>query len=223
MAENLSEKCQLRLPAHLCSFREGQLSSQSSQAIERVLYARQGKLKTVFLQIPIAPPTNRRQVLRLPIPIITIQIIHGQTIAPPVGIFRPRAIFTPILSTHFCKFGHPLKQIQPSLIPRLEETVYLLLGGQPLHTNFPGSELTRLGVAFYVPMRPSAIPGGFAHCDQFGYFRFFGHCNTGLKEPVLGQAGYQHCLFHSDASRIPAPPVLRRCKPDTSTACSTAV
>jgi len=141
-----------------------------------MLYARQRKLKTMFLQIPIAPPTNRCQVLRFPIPIITIQIIHRQTIAPHVGIFRPPAIFTPILSTYFCKFGHPLKQIQPSLIPRLEEMVYLLLGRQPLHTNFPSSKLTRLGIAFYVPMRPSAIPGGFAHCNQFGYFRFFSHC-----------------------------------------------
>ena len=157
----------------------------------------------MFLQIPIAPPTNRCQVLRFPIPIITIQIIHRQTIAPHVGIFRPPAIFTPILSTYFCKFGHPLKQIQPSLIPRLEEMVYLLFGRQPLHTNFPSSKLTRLGIAFYVPMRPSAIPGGFAHCNQFGYFRFFSHCN--FANPHRPErAGVR-------SSRIPAPPVPRRC------------
>ena len=141
-----------------------------------MLYARQRKLMTMFLQIPIAPPTNRHQVLRFPIPIITIQIIHRQTMASHAGIFRPPAIFTPILGTHFGESGHPLKQIQPSLIPHLEEMVYLPLGGQPLHTNFPSPEPARLGIAFYVPMRPSAIPGGFAHCNQFGYFRFFSYC-----------------------------------------------
>jgi hypothetical protein len=138
-----------------------------------MLYARQRKLITMFLQIPIAPPTNRTQILRFPVPIITIQIIHRQTMASHAGIFRPPAIFTPVLSSYFGELGHPLKQIQPSLIPRLEEMVYRLLGRQPLHTHLPGPELTRLGIAFDVPMRPSAIPGRFAHRNQFGYLRFF--------------------------------------------------
>jgi hypothetical protein len=172
------EKCRLRLPAHLCSFREGQLPSKLSQAIERVLYARQGKLVTMFLQIPIAPPTDRHQVLRFPVPIIAIQIIDRQSMASHAGIFRPPAIFTPIVGTYFGKFGHSAKEIDPSLMPGLEKTVYLFLGGQPLHTHFPSPEPARLGIGFYVPMRASAIPGGFAHGNQFGYFRFFGHAFT---------------------------------------------
>jgi hypothetical protein len=141
-----------------------------------MLYARQRKLLTVFVQIPIAAPTNGRQVLRFPIPIIPIQIIDCQAMASHAGIFGPPAIFTAIVSTCFGKLGHPLEQIQPFLIPGFEEMVYFLLGGQPLHPHFPGSKFTRLGIAFYVPMGPSAIPGGLAHGNQFGYFRFFRHC-----------------------------------------------
>jgi hypothetical protein len=141
-----------------------------------MLQARQRKLLTVFVQIPIAPPTNGCQVLRFPIPIITIQIIDCQAMASHAGIFGPPAIFTPILSTCFGKLDHPLEQIQPFLVPGFEETVYFLLGGQPLHPHFPGSKFTRLGIAFYVPMGPSAIPGGLAHGNQFGYFRFFRRC-----------------------------------------------
>jgi hypothetical protein len=170
------EKWHLRLPAHLCSFREGQLPSQSSQAVEGVLDARQRKLMTVFLQIPITQPTNRRQVLGFPIPIVTIQIIHRQTMQPHVGTFRPPAILTPILSTYFGKLDHSLKEIHPSLVPGLEKTVYLLPGGQPLHTHFPSPEPTRPCIAFHLPRRPSTIPGRFFHRNQFGHFRFFSHC-----------------------------------------------
>jgi hypothetical protein len=176
MAENLSEKCQLRLPAHLCSFQEGQLLSQSSQALKRMLHPRQRKLIFMLLQIPITQPTNRRQVLRFPIPIITIQMIRPQNMQPHPGILRPPAILTPILGTYFGKPGHSAKEIHPSLMPGLEKTVYLFLGGQPLFTNFPSPELTRLYIASHPPMRPSTIPGSLSHRNQFGYFRFFSHC-----------------------------------------------
>ena len=153
------------------------LPSQSPQALKRMLHPRQGKLITMLLQIPITQPTNRPQVLRLPIPIIPIQIIHRQNMAPHLETFRPPAILTPILSTCLYKLDHPLKQIQPSLIPRFEEMVYVLLGGQPLHTHFPSSKPTRLCIAFHPPMRPPTIPGRFPHGNQFGYFRFLlSHC-----------------------------------------------
>jgi hypothetical protein len=123
------------------------IRSQLSQAVEGVLDARQRKLMTVFLQIPIAQPTDGGQVLGFPIGIIAIQMVGSQDMQPYVGIFRPPAILTPIVGTYFGKLGHLAKEIDPSLMPGLEKTVYRFFGGQPLLTDFPSSELARLYVA----------------------------------------------------------------------------
>jgi len=97
---------------------------------------------------------------------------------PHVGIFGPPAILTPILGADFGKFGHSAKEIHPSLMPGLEKTVYLFLGGQPLLTHFPSPELTRLYIASHPAIRASTIPGSLSHRNQFGYFRFFSHALT---------------------------------------------
>jgi hypothetical protein len=107
------EKWRLRLPAHLCSFREGQLPSQSFQAVERVLHARQGKLVTMFLQIPITEPADGGQVLRFPVGVIAIEVIDGQNMAAYFEAFGPPAILTAIASTDFGKPGHFLTVVQP--------------------------------------------------------------------------------------------------------------
>jgi len=97
--------------------------------VEGVLDARQRKLMTVFLQIPITQPTNRRQVLRFPVGIIAIQMVGLQNMQRYVGILRPPAILTAIVGTCFGKLGHFVKGIQPSFMSGLEKTVYFLLGG----------------------------------------------------------------------------------------------
>jgi hypothetical protein len=113
---------------------------------------------TVFLQIPIARPTGGGQVLRFSIGIIVIQMVRPQNMQSYVGIFRPPAILTPIVGTYFGKLCHLAKEIDPSLIPGLEKTVYLFPGGQPLLTDFPSPELARLYIASHPPVGPSTVP-----------------------------------------------------------------
>ena len=149
------------------------LPSQSSQAIERMLHPRQGKLITMSLQIPITEPTDDRQVLRFPIGFIPIQVIDRQSMQSHGDIFRSPAILTPIFSTDLGKPGHSTRGIQPFLMPGLEETVYLLLGSEPLPTHFPSPEPTRPRIRFHPPMRPSTIPASFSRGNQFRYFGFF--------------------------------------------------
>jgi hypothetical protein len=57
-----------------------------------MLHTRQGKLVAVLLQIPITQPTNRCQVLRLPMAIIPIQMIDGQNMAAYLKALGPSAI-----------------------------------------------------------------------------------------------------------------------------------
>jgi hypothetical protein len=93
-----------------------------------MLQARQRKLLTVFLQIPITEPTNGHQVFGFPI-LIPIQVIGPQNMQARVGIFRPPAILTAIVGAYFGKPGHSAKEIDPSLMPGLEKAVHLFLGG----------------------------------------------------------------------------------------------
>ena len=73
--------------------------------VQGMVYARQGKLIRVFLQVPIAQPTDG-QVLRFPVGVIAIQVTDGQNMAAYPEAFGPPAMLTAMPSTDFGKFPH---------------------------------------------------------------------------------------------------------------------
>jgi len=96
-----------------------------------MVHARQGKLVTLFLQVPVAQPANGGQVLRLAVRVIAVQMVDGQDMAAYLEAFGPPAMLTAMPSTDFDKLEHSLKKVQPSFatVPGLEVAVYLILGG----------------------------------------------------------------------------------------------
>jgi hypothetical protein len=114
--------------ARPASFRIG---SQLPQAIEGVLYARQGELVSVFLEVPIAQPTDGGQVLRFPVGVIAIEVIGGQDMAAYFEAFGPPAMFAAMPGADFGEFGHFLTVVQPFsvAVSGLEVAVQFLLGG----------------------------------------------------------------------------------------------
>ena len=106
----------------------------------------------VFLQVPTAQPTDGGQVFRFPVGVIAIQVIDGQNVAAYLEAFGPPAMFAAMPGADFGKFGHFLTVVQPfSLaVSGLEVTVQFLLGGQPLHADFPGPKLARAGIGLHL-------------------------------------------------------------------------
>jgi len=102
----------------------------------------------VFLQRPITGPTDGHQVLRFPIGLITVQMTDGQNLAAHLGTLGLAAMLAAMPGADSGKFGHFLTLIQPFClaVSGLEVTVYFLLGGQPLHADFPSLEPARADI-----------------------------------------------------------------------------
>jgi hypothetical protein len=85
----------------------------------------------VFLQIPVAEPTNGGQVLRFPIGLVPIQVVDGQDVAAYLEAFGASAMFTAMPGADFGEFGHFLTLIQPFFVAvsGLEVMVYFFPGG----------------------------------------------------------------------------------------------